>query len=127
MLEPSNGSESRTTGLGIQHPNHKGIALEAANLAYVYKTNESIISQELGICYVLRNAKSVLHEAKSVVPPLFNCPNVLSSVSDKAKFYVERTLLGDSGISLPVFPSRTNQKLNSIPVNPKNLITDLDF
>ena len=48
---------------------------------------------------------------------------VLSSTSDKAKF-------NDPGITLPVFPSRTNLKLHNIPVNPKlikKVITNLDL
>ena len=50
------------------------------------------------------------------MPPLFNGPEVLSSVSDKAKVFAKNfsknSNLDDSGISLPVFPSRTNLKLH---------------
>ena len=47
---------------------------------------------------------------------------MLSSASDKAKLFDENFSLNsnlDSGISLPVFPSRTNLKLHSISVTPK--------
>ena len=48
---------------------------------------------------------------------------MLSSASDKAKLFAENfsknSNLDDSGISLPVFPSRTNLKLHSISVTPK--------
>ena len=51
---------------------------------------------------------------------LFNGPEVLSSASDKAKLFAENfsknSNLDDSGISLPVFPSRTNLKLHNISV-----------
>ena len=47
---------------------------------------------------------------------------MLSSASDKAKLFAENfsknSNLDDSGISLPVFPSRTNLKLH-ISVTPK--------
>ena len=71
---------------------------------------------------------------KSAIPPLFNDPEVLSSESDKAKLFPENLFknskLDDSGISLPVFPSRTNLKLHNISVTPKmvkNIIMNLDL
>ena len=49
---------------------------------------------------------------------LFNGPEVLSSASDKAKLFAKSFSknynLDDSGISLPVFPSKPNLKLNNI-------------
>ena len=63
---------------------------------------------------------------------VLNEPEVLSSTSDKeklfAKNYSKNCNLDDSGISLPVFPSRTNLKLH-ISVTPKmvkNVTTNLD-
>ena len=48
---------------------------------------------------------------------------MLSSVSDKAKLFAENfslnSNLDDSGVSLPVLPSRTNLKLHNISVTPK--------
>ena len=48
---------------------------------------------------------------------------MLSSASDKAKLFSENfsmdSNLDDSGISLHVFPSRTNLKLHNISVTPK--------
>ena len=47
----------------------------------------------------------------------------MSAAFDKAKLLAENfsknSNLDDSGISLPVFPSRTNQKLHNISVTPK--------
>ena len=58
---------------------------------------------------------------------------MLSSASDKAKLFAENfsknSNLDDSGITLPVFPSRTNLKLH-ISVTPKmvkKVITNLDL
>ena len=58
---------------------------------------------------------------------------MLSSASDKAKLFAENfsknSNLDDSGISLPVFPSRTNLKLH-ISVTPKmvkKIIMNLDL
>ena len=96
--------------------------LEAATLAYVNKTKESITSQKLGSRDFWRIANSVLNKGKSAIPPLFNGPEVLSSASDKAKLFVENfsknSNLDDSGISLPAFPARTSLKLQNISVTP---------
>ena len=108
--------------------------LEAAKLPYANKTKESITSQKLGSQDFWRIANSVLNKGKSAIPPLFNGPEVLSSASDKAKLFAKifsmNSNLDDSGISLPVFPSRTNLKLHNISVTHKmvkNVIMKLDF
>ena len=48
---------------------------------------------------------------------------MLSSASDKAKLFAENIFKNcnpdGSGISLPVFPSRTNLKLHNITITPK--------
>ena len=68
-------------------------------------------------------ANSVLNKGKSAIPPLFNRLEVLPSSSDKAKLFAKNfsknSNLDDSGISLPVFPSRTNLKLHNISITPK--------
>ena len=48
-------------------------------------------------------------------------PDVLFSASDKAKLLLKTFVetLDYSGISLPVFPSRTNLKLHNISITPK--------
>ena len=108
--------------------------LKAAKLTYANKTKESITSQKLGSHDFWRIANSVLNEGKSAIPPLFNGPKVLSSVSDKAKLFAENfslnSNLDDSGVSLPVFPSRTNLKLHNISVTPKmvrKVVMNLDL
>ena len=59
---------------------------------------------------------------------------MLSFASDKAKLFAENfsvnSNLDDSGISLPVFPSRTNLKQHNISVTPKmveKVIINLDL
>ena len=59
---------------------------------------------------------------------------MLFSASDKAKLFAENfsknSNLDDSGISLPVFPSRTNSKLHNISVTPtmvKKVTMNLDL
>ena len=97
--------------------------LEAAKFAYANKTKESISSQKLGSRDFWQITNSVLNKGKSVIPPLFNGLEVLSSASDKAKLFAENfsmnSYLDDTGISLYVFPSRTNLKLHNISVTPK--------
>ena len=117
-----------------QASNHCKRVLEAAKLTYANKTKESITSQKLGSRDFWRIANSVLNKGKSAIPPLFNGPEVLSSASDKAKLFAENFSLNsdldDSGVSLPVFPSRTNLKLHNISVIPKmvrKVIMNLDL
>ena len=99
--------------------------LEAAKLAYANKTKESITSQKLGSRDIWRIANSVLNKGKSAIPPLFNRSEVLSSASDKAKLFAENfslnSNLDDSGVSFPVFSSRTNLKLDNISATPKTV------
>ena len=101
-----------------QASNHCKRVLEAAKLAYANKTKASITSQKLGSPDFWPIANSVLNNGKSAIPPLFNDPEVLSSASDKAKLFAEdfskNANVDDSGISLPVFLSRTNLKLHNI-------------
>ena len=59
---------------------------------------------------------------------------MLSSAYDKAKWFAENFSknfnLDGSGISLPVFPSRTNLKVHNISVTPKmgrKVIMNLDL
>ena len=57
------------------------------------------------------------------MPPLFNDLEVLSSASDKAKLFAKNFSkncnLDYSGISLPVFRSRTNLRLHNNSITPK--------
>ena len=99
-------------------------------LAYA---KESITSQKLGSWNFWRIANSVLDKGKSAITPLFNALEVLCSLSDKAilfaKNFSKNSNLDDSGISLPIFPSRTNLTLCNISVTPKivkKVITNLD-
>ena len=59
-------------------------------------------------------------QLKSAISPLFNSPEVLSSASDIAKLFAENfsknSNFDESGISLPIFSSRTNLKLHNISV-----------
>ena len=86
--------------------------LEAAKLTYATKTKLSITSQKPGSQDFWQIANSVLNKGKSAIPPLFKGLEVLSSASDKVKLFPKHfsknSTLDDSGISLPVFPSRTN-------------------
>ena len=106
--------------------------LETAKLAYDTKTKKSIPSEKLGSQEFWQIANSVLNKSKSVMPPLFNSSEVLSSASDKAKLFAKNfsknSNLDDSDIPLPAFTSRTNLKLH-ISVTPKmvkKVITNLD-
>ena len=130
LHQQNKSSESKVT---FRHASNRcKSVLEAAKLAYATKTKESITSQKLGSRDFWQIANSVLNKGRSAIPPLFNGPEVLSSASDKAKLFANNfstnSNLHDSGISLPVFLSRTNLKLH-ISITPKmvkKVITNLD-
>ena len=116
-----------------QASNHCKRVLEDAKLASANKTKESITSQKRGSRDIWRIANNVLNKGKSAIRSLFNSPEVLSSASDEAKLFADNfsknSNLDDSGISLPVFPSRINLKLHNIsgiPEMVKRVITNLD-
>ena len=131
LYQQKKSSESKVKSR--QASNRCKRVLEAAKLAYATKTKESITSQKLGSRDFWRIANSFLNKGKSAIPPLLNGPEVLSSPSDKAKLFAKNfsknSNLDDSGISLPVFPARTNLKLHNISISPKmvkKVITNLD-
>ena len=108
----------------------KGV--KTAKPEYASKTKESITSQKLDSRDFQQTA-NVFNKDKSAIPPLFNGPEVLSSASDKAKLFAKKfpknSNINDSGISVPVFPSRTNVKLHHISATPKmfkKVISNLD-
>ena len=72
-----------------QASNHCKRVLEAAKLAYANKTKKSITSQKFGSHDFWQIANSVLKKGKSAIPPLFNNPDVFSSVSEIAKLFAE--------------------------------------
>ena len=120
MYQQNKSSESKVK---FRQANCCKRVLEAAKLAYATETKEYITSQKLGSQDFWQIANSVLNKSKPAIPPLFNSPEVLSSVSDQTKSFFENfsknSNLDDLGISLPVFLSRTNPKLHNISITPK--------
>ena len=95
-------------------------------------------SRSLALCTVFDSISYNLDEVLSINPSanvfVFGDFKVLSSASDKAKLFAENfslnSNLDDSGVSLPVFPSRTNLKLHNISVTPKmvrKVVMNLDL
>ena len=93
----------------------------------MYQQNKSSVSK-VKFRQACKPCKRVLEAAKlaytnKTKEPKFGSQKVLSSASDKERLFAENfsknSNLNDSGISLPVFLSRTNLKLYNISVNPK--------
>ena len=81
MYQQNKSSESKVKF--SQASNRCKMVLVAAKLAYANKTKESITQD------FWRVTNSVLNKGKSAIPRLFNSPEVLSSVSDKAKLFAK--------------------------------------
>ena len=79
--------------------------LKLPNLHMLTK-QKSITSQKLVSRDFWQIANNFLNKGKSAIPPLFTDPEVLSSASNKAKFFAKNfsknSNLNDLGISLPV-------------------------
>ena len=90
------------------------------------------LPKKLGSRDFWRIANSVLNKVKSAIPLLFNGPEVLSSASDKVKLFAKNfsknSNLDDSGISLPVLPSRANLRMHNTSTSKmiKKVITNPD-
>ena len=96
------------------------MVLDASKPRYGNKIQEY---QKLGCQNFWRTANSVFEKAKSAISPLFNGPEVFSSVFHKAKLFTKNfstnSNLDDSGISLPLFHSRTNLKAHNTSITAK--------
>ena len=110
------------------------MVLKAAKLEYATKAKQSVTSQKHGLLDFWRIANGVLNKGKSAIPLLFNSLEVLSFACHKAKLVAKNSSknanLDESGIFLPVFPSRTRLKLHNISVTPKKfkrIVTNLDL
>ena len=90
------------------------MVLDPVKLAYAHKTKDSKFGK---LPIVLFN------KGKSALPLLFTSLEVLPSASNKAKLFAKEfaknSNLSNSGISLPVFPSRTDLNLHNISATPK--------
>ena len=117
MYEQDKSSESK-----VNLPNLK-LKLSNCQTCIANKTKESITSQKHASQDFWPIVNSVLNKGKSDTSPVFNSPEVFSSLSDKAKLFAENfsknSYLDGSGISLPVFLSRTYLKPHNISVTPK--------
>ena len=90
------------------------MVLNPVKLAYVHKTKDS----KFGKLPIV-----IFNKGKSALPLLFTDLEVLPSASNKAKLFAKEfaknSNFSNSGISLPVSPSRTDLNLHNISATPK--------
>ena len=86
-----------------QGSNHCKRAFETAKLAYTNKIKESITFQKLSSQDFWQITNSVLNKGKSVILPLFNGLEVLSSASDKAKLFSKNFLKNSNLVDSNLF------------------------
>ena len=106
--------------------------LKLPNLHMLMKQNSPLLPRNLAIG-AFGELLIAFSTKVNMLSPLFSSPEVLSSGSDKEKFFVKNFSKNsdpdDLGISLPVFSSRTNLKLHNFSATPKmvkKVITNLD-
>ena len=99
--------------------------IESAKAQYVQRTRERIASQKTGSRDFWRIYNNVMNKGKSIIPPLINGPEVLTTSKDKAEHFAQKfsrnSTLDDSGHPLPEFEARTHQVLNTIRITPKKV------
>ena len=97
------------------------------------KTKESVVSPRNFPLTILGKLPIVFSAKVNLLYLLYSTAQSCCLASDKAKLFAknfsENSNLDDSGISLPVFPSRTHLKLHNISVTlkiVKKVITNFD-
>ena len=94
-----------------------GLRLELIYISLIVSIRSSlpefITSQKLGCQDFWRIVNSFLNKGKSAIPPLFNSPELFR------KNFSKNSNLEKSGISSPVFFSRTNMKLHNFSITSK--------
>ena len=131
MYQHSKSSESKVKFR--QASNCYKRVFEAAKLPYATKTKSLSLPRNLALgTFGKLLIVFVLNKGKSAIPLLFNGPEVLSSVPDKAKLFLKtflRTLILMTGVSL--YPSFLleliwNYSISITPKMVKKVITNLD-
>ena len=100
--------------------------LKLSNWLMLIKQKHLLLPRNLDLGF-WQIARNVVNKGKSAILSLFNGPEVLHSASDWTKLL--NSILDNSDISLPAFPSRTNKKLHNISVTSKlvgKVITNFD-
>ena len=100
--------------------------LKLSNWLMLIKQKHLLLPRNLDLGF-WQIARNVVNKGKSAILSLFNGPEVLHSASDWTKLL--NSILDNSGIYLPAFPSRTNKKLHNISVTSKlvgRVITNFD-
>ena len=107
--------------------------IEEAKREYAERTRDAISSQKLGSRDFWRIHNSVMNKGKSVIPPLSNGPEILSSSTSKAqllgKKFASNSTIDCAGIEPPVIPRRTETTISRVFVTPRlvrAIILDLD-
>ena len=107
--------------------------LNNAKSSYADRTHIRISSQKLGSRDFWRIYNLIVNKNKSLIPPLINGPEVLTSAKDKAELFAQlfaiNSNIDDSNATLPDFPKRTKSTLSNINFTVSDvskIITGLD-
>ena len=111
------------------------IVLDGTDKCKVPRCNVNhIASQKIGSRNFWRIIKSVRSSKKSVIPPLFNGPEVLTSSKDKAELFANlfssNSTLDDTDHPIPEFLLRTDKFIENFDITPakiSSIIATLDI
>lgn len=114
--------------------NHCKSVIREAKLSYQNQIHNHIASQKIGSRNFWRIIKSVRSSKKSVIPPLFNGPEVLTSSKDKAELFANlfsaNSTLDDTDHPVPEFLLRTDKFIENFDITPakiSSIIATLDI
>ena len=94
-----------------------------AKRSYQSKVHDRLVTQSIGSRDFWCIFRSFSNKGKSLIPPLFHGPEVVSSSRNKvelfAKLFSSNSTLDDSGHMLPDFPPRTDTDLTHLNITNK--------
>ena len=98
----------RTTGLFLLEPAMivKKI-IKKAKRSYQNQVHDRLVSESIGSRDFWHIYRSFSNKGKSLIPPLFNSPEILMSAASRAELFVYSTLQ-DTGHVLPEIQPRTD-------------------
>ena len=91
---------------------------EEAKRSYQNQVHDRLVSESVGFCDFWCIYRSFSNKGKSLIPPLFNGPEILTSFASKAELFAKQfssnSTLDDTGHVLPEIQLRTEVNLSSL-------------
>ena len=105
--------------------------IEEAKRSYQNQVHDRLVSESVGSRDFWRIYRSFSNKGKSLIPPLFNGPEVLTSAASKAELLAKQfscnSTLDDTGHVLPEIQPKTDVNLSSLHITPEMVADVIKF